>query len=47
MLITHDTGSAIKGTNRGDLFVGRGEKAASEAGELLEKLKLYFLLPKN
>ena len=47
LLITHDTGSAIKGSNRGDLFVGRGEKAGSEAGKLLEKLKLYYLIPKN
>lgn len=47
ILITHDTGSAIKGPNRGDLFVGRGEKAGSEAGKLIEKLKLYYLTPKN
>lgn len=46
ILINHDTGSAIKGKNRADLFLGRGQKAGVEAGKLIEKLNLYFLVPK-
>ncbi len=40
-----DTGSAIKGVNRADLFTGRGEKAENIAGTLKEKVLLYTLIP--
>ncbi len=40
-----DTGSAIKGKNRADLFTGSGEKAESVAGMMKNKLILYSLVP--
>ena len=40
-----DTGSAIKGVNRVDLFTGSGEKAENIAGTLKEKVLLYTLVP--
>lgn len=45
MVLTHDTGSAIRGQNRGDLFLGRGEKVGLEAGMLVEELKILYLTP--
>ena len=45
--ISHDTGSAIKGKNRADLFLGKGEKAEKIAGNLSKKLQLYILMPYN
>ena len=47
LVISHDTGSAIKGYNRGDLFTGRGKKAETLAGNLKIDLQLIFLLPYN
>jgi len=40
-----DTGSAIKGKNRADLFTGSGEKAENIAGMMKNKLILYSLVP--
>lgn len=40
-----DTGSAIKGKNRADLFTGSGENAEKSAGVLKKKLLLYILVP--
>ena len=40
-----DTGSAIKGENRADLFTGSGKKAENIAGILKNKLILYSLVP--
>ncbi len=40
-----DTGSAIKGKNRADLFTGNGEKAENIAGMMKNKLILYSLVP--
>ena len=40
-----DTGSAIKGKNRADLFTGSGERAENIAGILKNKLILYSLVP--
>lgn len=45
MVLSHDTGSAIRGQNRGDLFLGRGEQAGLEAGMLTEELKIFYLTP--
>jgi membrane-bound lytic murein transglycosylase len=42
-----DTGSAIIGRNRADLFTGRGIEAEKIAGELKEKLFIYVLVPKD
>lgn len=41
-----DTGAAIKGPNRADIFFGSGENAGKKAGKINEKLILYFLKPK-
>ena len=40
-----DTGSAIKGKNRADLFTGNGKDAEKKAGLLKNKLLLYVLIP--
>ena len=40
-----DTGSAIKGENRADLFTGNGKSAEEVAGMLKKKLLLYVLVP--
>ena len=43
----HDTGGAIKGGGRVDLFWGSGAKAKQAAGVIKDSGKLYYLLPKN
>ena len=43
--IASDTGSAIIGPNRADLFTGRGKFAEKIAGNLKKKLILYALVP--
>ena len=45
MVFAQDTGGAIKGQVRADLFCGFGEKAEALAGRLQSPLKLYVLLP--
>lgn len=47
MLVTQDTGGAIKGVVRGDVFWGFGEMAAERAGHMKEKGSLFVLLPLN
>ncbi|THD57935.1 MAG: transglycosylase [Phenylobacterium sp.] len=42
-----DTGGAIKGDVRADLFVGAGAVAGAEAGRVRHTLKLYRLVPKD
>ncbi|HEY3950110.1 MltA domain-containing protein [Phenylobacterium sp.] len=42
-----DTGGAIKGDVRADLFVGSGPVAGAEAGRVRHTLKLYRLAPKD
>ncbi len=42
-VMNQDTGSAIKGTGRVDLFFGSGDKAGQRAGFLKKKGRLYFL----
>lgn len=46
LVIAQDTGGAIKGPLRGDLFWGNGERAASLAGVMKSKGSAYLLLPK-
>ena len=46
-VLVQDTGSAIKGPGRADLFWGKGPKAGFEAGLMKEKGTLYFLLLKD
>ena len=47
IVIAQDTGGAIKGKLRADLFLGYGDEAMRVAGELKSPLKLWVLLPKK
>lgn len=40
-----DTGGAIKGAVRADLYTGRGDAAGQEAGRVRHELRLYRLIP--
>jgi membrane-bound lytic murein transglycosylase A len=46
-VITQDTGSAIKGRLRADLFAGAGQQAEQLAGRLNAQAELYALFPKH
>ncbi len=45
LVIAQDTGSAIKGPVRGDLFVGYGAAAGGMAGRMKQEGTYYLLLP--
>lgn len=45
LVIAQDTGSAIKGPLRGDLFFGHGERAERLAGAMKQAAQFYLLLP--
>lgn len=47
LVAAQDTGGAIKGAVRGDLFWGYGEKAERNAGSMKTAGSYYLLLPKN
>ena len=47
VVMAQDTGGAIKGSSRADMFVGYGHKAGEIAGELKSELELWILLPKG
>lgn len=47
LLVSQDTGSAIKGAVRGDVFFGFGERAEELASYMKQKGKYYILLPIN
>lgn len=46
-VLPQDTGSAIKGAGRADLFWGNGHYAETAAGNMKEEGQLYFLVKKN
>lgn len=46
-VIDQDTGGAIRGTGRVDLFIGYGDPAGEVAGKLKSPGKLYYLAPKD
>ncbi|MCP4901423.1 MAG: transglycosylase [bacterium] len=46
-VVNHDTGGAIRGPGRVDLFFGRGDEAGELAGQTKHLGELYFLLPKR
>lgn len=46
LLVASDTGGAIKGPNRFDIFFGAGADAARKAGALAAPLRATLLLPK-
>ena len=45
-VLNQDTGAAIKGPGRVDLFFGSGDRAGTAAGEMKEEGKIYFLMAK-
>lgn len=47
LMLTQDTGGAIKGPVRGDVYWGTGEKALAIAGRMKSKGNYYLLLPKT
>jgi membrane-bound lytic murein transglycosylase A len=47
LVVAQDTGSAIKGPVRGDLFWGFGEAALEYAGRMKQTGRYYLLLPKS
>jgi membrane-bound lytic murein transglycosylase A len=46
-VVNQDTGGAIRGAGRVDVFWGRGETAALAAGLMREPGRLYFLVPRS
>jgi len=47
LMIAQDTGSAIKGPIRGDIYWGTGKDAGDAAGKMQQPGKLFLLLPKR
>jgi len=47
VVFAHDTGGAIKGENRIDIFFGSGEKAKEQAGMMQAEIKLWILVPND
>ena len=45
LLIAEDTGGAIKGAVRGDIFFGFGPQAEERAGHMNAPGRLFVLLP--
>ena len=45
LMIAQDTGSAIKGAQRADIFFGTGDKAGRAAGKLRDPGRMVVLLP--
>lgn len=45
LMVAQDTGSAIKGAQRGDIFFGTGAEAGRRAGRMRESGRLIVLLP--
>ena len=46
LMVTQDTGSAIKGPARGDIYLGIGKEAAMLAGKQKAPGKMYVLVPR-
>jgi membrane-bound lytic murein transglycosylase A len=46
LVVAQDTGAAITGPVRGDLFWGHGEAALAQAGRMRSKGRYYLLLPR-
>lgn len=47
LMVAQDTGSAIRGAVRGDVFWGRGDEAEEYAGKMKSSGKYWVLLPKE
>ena len=46
LMVAQDTGSAIKGPARGDIYVGSGAEAGTIAGNIRHRAEFYLLVPK-
>lgn len=46
-VVDQDTGSAIRGPGRGDLFFGTGLKAGAKAGHYHERGEVYYLIKRS
>ena len=46
LMVAQDTGGAIRGPVRGDMFWGFGEQAAENAGRMNSEGRMYILLPR-
>jgi len=47
LVVAQDTGGAITGPVRGDLFLGPGPEAEETAGRMKQELRLWILLPRG
>lgn len=47
LVAAQDTGAAIKGLNRGDVYWGSGEAAFDQAGRMARPGRLFLLLPRS
>lgn len=47
LMVGQDTGSAIKGVIRGDIFFGNGSEAEEKANKMASKGRYYVLIPNN
>jgi membrane-bound lytic murein transglycosylase A len=47
LMIAQDTGSAIKGAQRADIFYGSGDEAGEIAGQVRDSGRMIVLLPKK
>ncbi|WP_332640230.1 MltA domain-containing protein [Brevundimonas sp.] len=47
LVVALDTGSAIRGPVRADLYMGRGEAAGAEAGTVRHPLRMWRLVPRG
>ncbi len=47
LVIAQDTGGAIKGVVRGDLFWGSGDRARNGAGKMKQPGRIFILLPRR
>ena len=45
LMVAQDTGSAIKGAQRADIFIGTGDQAGRKAGRLKDPGRMVVLLP--
>lgn len=47
LMMTQDTGGAIRGPVRGDFFWGYGKEAEKHAGQMKSEGRYWFLIPRN
>jgi membrane-bound lytic murein transglycosylase A len=47
LLVAQDTGGAIRGPVRGDVFWGPGDEAADVAGRMKHPGRIWILLPRS